>query len=394
MLFVAVNLGIVFLFRLWFLFLGWRAIKAFSHSKDTTDESAPPRSVSVLIPARNEQANIKSCLEAVLRQNYPLKEIIVIDDGSTDQTAQIVEEMQQRHEIIRLVKNSGPLPGWLGKNYALYRGAQQAGGEYLLFLDADVRISPDCLRTAMRYVLKYNSDLTTMLPLVNCVGFWEKVILPIYGEVFLWSLIPLVKPFRDLSGHRPPKPIAFGGFLLFKRETYDRIGGHERVKSSIIEDVDLARAIRWDGYRLNLLFGWPEFLTARMYFHLQHIWEGVGKSISGLKVWQLLLGAYVVFSLFVLPWLAIPLALFHQWRYEWEQLSLWILALGIGASVLALIDRWYLARTTHMDHSYPYLQPLGGLMLVAMMVNAALRVTSGRGAYWKGRHVSLDAPKS
>jgi hypothetical protein len=197
-----------------------------------------------------------------------------------------------------------------------------------------------------------------------------------------------------MTGHRPTKPVAFGGFLLFKKETYEKIGGHERVKGSIIEDIDLARAIQRDGHGLNLLFGCPQFLTARMYRHLKHMWEGLSKSIRGLTAWQLLLGAYVCFSIFVLPWLAVPVALSYQWLNGWDALSGWVLALGVSLSSLALFSRWYLAKTIHLDHSCPYWQPLGGLMLVAMLVNAMLRVTFGRGAYWKGRHVPLSAEKS
>lgn len=394
MVFIAVNLALVLLFRLWFLFLGWRTIKAFSNSARNPDQPVPPRPVSVLIPARNEQTNIRPCLEAVLQQDYPILEIIVVDDGSTDQTSHIVQQMQQEHDRLRLVKNNGLPPGWLGKNYALHRGAQLARGEFLLCLDADVRLSPDCLRYAMQHALDYESDLLTMLPVIQCAGFWEKVILPICGEIFLWTLIPLRRPLRRMAGHRPPKPVAFGGFLLFKKETYEKIGGHERVKGSIIEDIDLARAIQRTGHRLNLLFGCPQFLTARMYLHLRHMWEGVSKSIRGLTVWQLLLGAYVCFSIFVLPWLAIPVALGDQWLNGWDPLNTGVLALGVSLSGVALLSRWYLARTLHLDHSCPYGQPLGGFVLVAMLLNAMLRVVFGQGAYWKGRHVSLRAEKS
>lgn len=391
---IVVNLAIVLVFRLWFLFLSWFTIKAFSHTDRQLDEPESPRTVSVLIPARNEQDNIRACLETVLRQDYPVLEIIVIDDASTDQTGAIVEQMQRQHEIIRLVKNSGPLQGWLGKNYALYRGAQQARGEYLLFLDADVRISPDCLRTAMHYVRKYDSDMLTIFPVVICVGFWEKVIMPIYGEIFLWSLIPLIQPFKRLRAHHPSKPVAFGGFLLFKKETYDRIGGHERVKSSIIEDVDLARVIRRNGYRLNTLLGGPHLVTARMYQHLGHLWEGISKSISGLTLWQLVLGIYVCFSIFVLPWLALPLVLVDGVIGGWPALSLWAAVFSAVTCLVALVSRWHLAKAASMDGSYAYLQPLGGLLLMAMFVETTWRVVLGKGATWKGRHVSLDAPSS
>jgi chlorobactene glucosyltransferase len=396
MRFVLINLAIVLFFRLGLFALGRRTLGAFSISTIDADRrpTSPPSSISVLIPARNEEKNIGSCLDSVLRQDFPIAEIIVIDDGSTDRTGRIVQDRQREHEIIRLVRNNELPPGWLGKNYALHRGAQHARGDYLLFLDADVRLSPDCLRRAMGHVIEYDSDLTTMLPVVQCVGFWEKVILPVYGKIFLWSLVPMLRPWNRLAEHRPPKPIAFGGFLLFKRSTYDEIGGHERVRQSIIEDIDLARVITWDGHKLSVLFGWPAFFTARMYFHVRHIWEGISKSLSGLKIWQLILGAYGMFILLVLPWLAIPAALLHQWRYGWDSVSAWVLALGIVLSAVALLSRWILARVTRIDNTYPYLEPLGGLMMVAMLIGVVFKLLMGKGAHWKGRHVSLNSENS
>lgn len=393
MAFLAINLGLVLLFRLWFLFPSWRTIRAFANSAFNTDRRVPLRSVSVLIPARNEQANIGPCLQAVLQQDYPILEIIVVDDGSTDQTSFIVQQMQREHDHLHLIRSNGPPPGWLGKNYALYQGAQLVRGEFLLCLDADVRLAPQCLRYAMQHALEYDSDLLTMLPVVQCVGFWEKVILPICAELFLWSLVPLRQPLRRLIKHQPTKPVAFGGFLLFKKKAYDQIGGHKRIKGSIIEDVDLARAIKQAGHRLHLLLGCPAFLTTRMYVNFAHIWEGLSKSIRGLTTGQLLLGIYLCFSIFVLPWLAIPVALGVGWLSGWNALSVGVLTLGVSTSGVALLSRWYLARTTRLEGRGSYWQPLGGLMLVAMLVNALLRAALGLGAHWKGRHVPLSAKK-
>jgi chlorobactene glucosyltransferase len=397
MAFVLYNLLLVLLFRLWSLSLLHRTMQAYVMS-DAEADRPPARAptLSVLIPARNEEHNIGPCLSAVLQQDYPLLEIIVIDDASTDQTGAIVEDMQRQHRVIQLMKNNGPPPGWAGKPYALHRGVQHARGEYLLFLDADVRISPDCVRRAMRYVVKYDADLTSMLPVFECVRFWEKVVLPIYGEAFLHALIPFAPPWRRLTEHRPVKPAAYGGFILFKRTAYEHIGGHahEQVKRSFNEDMELAGVIEQQGRRATLLFGWPAFLRVRMYLHGRHLWEGVSKSISHLKPRLLPFGIYVSFMVFVLPWLAAPMALIAGWRHGWDPVTWCVLVLGLLLSGLALLSRRLLARMVYLDGSYPYCQPLGGLALMAMFANALWRVMSGHSTSWKGRQMSMRVDKN
>jgi chlorobactene glucosyltransferase len=358
---------------------GWQTLRAFADFRRSanTTMACPTPSVSVLIPARNEERNIGPCLNSGLQQDFPVTDITVVDDGSTDSTAEIVEEIQRRDHIIQLVRIRELPPGWIGKNYALHRGAQTSKSDYLLLLDADVRLSPGCLAHTMRYALQQDSDLVTMFPAVKWVTFWEKVILPIWGEIFL--------PMAGTMGPNPEEAKAFGGYLLFKRETYDRIGGHERVRNAIVEDVALARIVKREGYRFNILSGWPDLLTARMYTSFTHIWEGIGKTLMGLKAWQLVIGSYLALAIFVLPWFSIPISLLYHSLYGWDWLTASILTLGVCSSMFTLLIRWYLAKVVDCDNTYPYLEPLGGLIVVAMLVNSLMRMTFHRGAKWKGR---------
>ncbi|MBI3951733.1 MAG: glycosyltransferase family 2 protein [Acidobacteria bacterium] len=211
-------MGVLFL-RLHLIVNTWLTLKALSklHAGCQEPTAFPTPAMSVLIPARNEENNIGACLESIVHQEFPIGEIIVVDDGSTDRTTDIVKQLQQKAPTIKLLQIKDPPAGWIGKTHALYRGVQEAGGEYLLFVDADARLSPDCLSQAMSYALENRSDLTTMVPVVKCVSFWEKVILPFGIETVFF-------PIKRALGRDRDRATAFGWFLLFKRATYDKMG--------------------------------------------------------------------------------------------------------------------------------------------------------------------------
>lgn len=382
-----VILVIVLVLRLQFLLMSRRTLTAFSHLLRNIDSDVPSPcpSLSVLIPARNEQTNIGECVESILQNDYPILEIIVIDDGSTDRTGDIVEEMQQNHGILQLVRIRELRPGWSGKNHALYSGVQKSRGDYLLFIDADVRLGPGCITRTMNCALGYDSDLLTMYPSVKCAGFWEKVILPVIHEFYVFSWHLVRRAMKKGVGTNTTPSAAFGGYMLFKRATYDAIGGHESVRSSIPEDTALARIVQREGYNFTLLLGLPEFITARMYFNFRHIWEGWNKTITGARLRALILSSCLIPLIFILPWLSIPISLGAQWLYGPDWLNVSVLILGVCVSVLALFIRRFLAEAANIDNTYPYLEPLGALVFVAMVVNSIIRTTLQKGVHWKGR---------
>jgi len=352
---------------------------------DGLPDSIP--TVSVLIPARNEEQNIRACLGALLQQDFPNLEIIIIDDQSTDNTAKIVREFQEKSETIKLISGKELPPGWMGKNYALYQGVQEAGGEYLLFLDADTRLtSPQCITQTLMYAIEYDTDLLTLVPDLECKSFWEKAVLPLIGFLIINRLA--LKKINDPSSRITS---VVGPYLLFKRQTYERIGGHERIKGEIVEDLVLARTIKKEGYRLSYLLG-TELFALRLYTNLRGIWEGFSKNFfvgMDQKVWAAIACIFLMFIVLVLPWLSVPLGLGYLILYGWHELAIAYVILGVIPCLITLFMRRLLKKVGNLDDTYAFLQPLGAIVLIGILINSIIKVSFGKGVTWKGR-VYLD----
>lgn len=348
---------------------------------------SPPR-VSVLIPARNEEENIGNCLNSLFKQDFPNLEIIVIDDQSTDGTARIVEEFQEKSKSVKLIRGKKLPPGWIGKNYALCQGVQKARGEYLLFLDADVMItSPKCITQTVSYAMEYDSDLLTMVPRLICITFWEKVVLPLLG--FL-----IVNRFTLKKINDPSSPVTsvIGPYLFFKKETYEKIGGHERIKGEIVEDLVLARTMKKEGYRLSYLLG-TDLFSLREYTSFGGIWEGFSKNFfvgMDKKVWAAILCTLIIFIVLVLPWLSIPVGFGCIIFYGCNTFVSIILIQGILSCLLTMGIRRLLKKLGDLNDTYAFLQPLGALVLMAILVNSTIRISFNKGVSWKGR-IYLDS---
>jgi glycosyltransferase involved in cell wall biosynthesis len=335
----------------------------------------------VVIPARNEEEDIPKCLDSVVNQDYPSLEVLVVDDASTDQTAEIVQRMQKQHNTIRLIRGQEPPQGWAGKTHALYQGVQEATGDYFLFLDADGRLFPSCITQVVKRTIEHNAGLLTLIPRFETVRFWEKVVLPVIGHlIFTLPLTRVNKPNSKLT-------LVSGPFMLFQREAYQAIGGIERFKDSIVEDLALGRAIKEAGYRLYLSVG-HELFTARKYKSLREIWNGFTKNFFvGLdrKLWQAGLLAAAIFVVFVFPWLSVPALLAYLWLHGPSPSILTALLLGSGSCLLTLLTRGLLWKSIKLDATHALLHPLGALVVIGILANSTLRILGGKGVSWKGR---------
>lgn len=227
-------------------------------------------SVSVIVPARNEEASVRACLESLLAQVGIEFEIIVVDDGSTDRTRAIAESFPE----IRVIA-PGPLPpGWTGKNNAVAAGARAALGEWLLFTDADTVHKPGSLAHALAEAKKHHANLLSYSPEQEVHGFWEKAIMPvIFAE--------LARTYRpsDVSDPRSPAAAANGQYLLITRVAYDAVGGHWAIATSLLEDVALARAVKASGRNIFFRFG-GDAVRTRMYRTLPQLIEGWTKNLA------------------------------------------------------------------------------------------------------------------
>jgi glycosyltransferase involved in cell wall biosynthesis len=232
-------------------------------------ESERP-AVSVIVPARNEEACLDACLQSLVAQAGVKFEIIVVDDESTDRTREIALGFPE----VRVV-SAGTLPEcWSGKNNALAAGARQARGEWLLFTDADTVHFPGSLAGSLREAKERGAALLSYSPRQEVRGFWEKAVMPvIFAE--------LAVAYRPSKVSDPMSPVAAanGQYLLISREAYDAVGGHAAVAGSLLEDVALARAVKASGGRIFFRFG-GDAVRTRMYRSFAQLREGWSKNLT------------------------------------------------------------------------------------------------------------------
>ncbi|HID88976.1 MAG TPA: glycosyltransferase [Anaerolineae bacterium] len=332
--------------------------------------------ISILVPARNEARNIRRCLESLLVQDYPLLEVIVLDDGSTDETPEIVTEMARRDPRLRLVRGQPLPPGWMGKNFACDQLARVARGEWLLFTDADTVHRPNTVSWAIEAAQQNRADLISLIPRAVTHSFGEEVLLPIipFGVV---GCFPLA------LGERLRIPIltmAVGPFMLFRREAYQRIGGHRAVRGEIAEDVILARRMRRFGGRVVLLDG-SEQVDVHFYHGFLETWRGLAKSAFAALGYRFLPTALMLlFYGFLFLW---PVFLLFE--------GLWQGRMGEPTVRLALFQvflntgLWYaVAVRFQLPRRTAFLYPLTVLLVTLVMLDSVRQAVFG-GIKWKER---------
>jgi chlorobactene glucosyltransferase len=345
---------------------------------------AEPPLISVIVPARNEGRNIRRCVEALLNQDYPDYEIIVLDDRSTDATPDILAELAAQdisQGRLRVLHGKELTPGWAGKPHALVQGAAAAQGEWLCFIDADTFAEPHLLNSTLGTALQHQADMFTMLTGQELGSFWEKTILPLVFTALAFGF-----PAKRVNDPTKPDAIANGQFILIRREVYQAIGTHAAVRERIDEDKAIAETVKRGGYRLIIADG-RQAATTRMYTRFSEIWEGWTKNIYlGLRdrLWLLTFGAFVgLVAALALPfWLAGGLV----WLLLGGGLPAVIITLEAAVLWAYLLYMRLLAcRAFGISPGYALTLPLGALVFTAMMFASAWKVLSGRGVSWKGR---------
>jgi len=229
--------------------------------------------ISVLIPARNEEANIDACLNSVCSQNYKNLEIIILDDDSGDNTFSVAEKFSLKDNRVRVIKGKNLAAGWVGKNWACKQLSDNAQGDFLLFIDADVRLMPEAIESAMSALEETNVDMMSVFPkqIMNTTG--EKVTVGIITWLML-AFLPVKQIYKSKSMRFSG---AVGQFMMWKRESYFRSGGHESVKDKIVEDMETAKFLKRKGFKIILLLS-DGLVQCRMYGSFKEGVDGFTKN--------------------------------------------------------------------------------------------------------------------
>ena len=209
-------------------------------------------SITVIVPARNEAADIAATLRSLLAQDYPNLQVIAVDDRSTDQTGVIIDTLAAHHpDKLRALHVTELPPGWLGKTHAMAIAAHQAPTDYLLFTDADVLFHPTAIRLALANAVTTHADHLVTIP-TTLIKRWDEAAILGFFQIFsLWG----ARPWRISNPKAKRDAIGIGAFNLLRRDAYERIGGFESLRMEIIEDIGLGRRIKRAGLAQRICFG-------------------------------------------------------------------------------------------------------------------------------------------
>jgi len=330
----------------------------------STETPTGPPQVSIIVPARNEESCLAACLQSLTTQAGVSFEIIVVDDHSTDRTRAIALSFP----TVQLI-DAAPLPaGWTGKNNAVTTGARDAHGKWFLFSDADTIHLPGSLARSLQEAHSTGAALLSYSPKQIVTGFWEKAVMPvIFAE--------LASKYRPLQVSDPNSPAAAanGQYILVTRDAYTAVGGHAAVKNSLLEDVELARAIKQSGRKLFFRYA-GDAVQARMYRSFPQLREGWTKNLAilfpapgRLALWRLLEFAALAASLAML--------VFALGARDFRYAPLYLVA---PLFTLLRISR------AHFAWDATVLAPLGLPLFSYLLLRSKLAHRAGR-VSWKGR---------
>jgi hypothetical protein len=342
--------------------------------------TAPLPPISVLIPARNEELGIEACVRSVLASRHVELEVIVLDDASTDRTAEIVRSVAAEDARVRL-EEAPPLPeGWCGKQHACFMLSKLARFDTLTFLDADVRLEPDALARMALFPKESGADLVSGFPRQETGTLLEKLLIPLIN----WLLLC----FLPLWGMRHFRWSAFGAgcgqWFTTTRVAYERVGGHAAVKSSLHDGLTLPRAYRRAGFWTDVCDA-TNLATCRMYRSARGVWFGLAKNArEGMaatsQIW--------FWTAVLLCGQVLPYALLVLGAMLWQMSVVWYGLLAITTSVVV---RAGMAARFRQSAVGELLHPVAIVLLLAVQWYAIFRAAIGKPVGWKGREAPQQA---
>jgi len=336
-----------------------------------------PPLISVLIPARNEEGNIKRILNSIVKQDYLNLEILVLDDNSTDATGQIIQEFAQKDSRVRLIKGALLPKGWKGKCFACHQLSKLAKGEYFVFTDADTLHFPNSISGSLAALVKNKLDVTSIYPRQIAVTFSERMTIRFIHFAIL-SFMPLIL-VKHTKG--PFFSTAIGQFFLFKRQAYEKIGGFESVKDEILEDINISKQVKRYGFKIMVYDG-SDSIFCRMYTNLSDVIKGFSRFIYAAFDCNFLMECIAVFFIsliFLVPFILLPLGIFI---FDWSRM---LISLNIIQIFIVFIIKIVLSirfKSRILDILFT---PISIVYIVLIAINSYIQSRFGKGVNWKDR---------
>src|SRR5215468_1395010 len=337
------------------------------HLKDQSlCESCP--SVALIFAARDEQEKLPRALATLAKIDYPVLEIIAVDDRSSDATLSILDQAAERDPRFKVVKVASLPEGWLGKPHALQKAYGISTGEWLLFTDADVCFKPDALERAVGMAQSMELDHLTLMGDVEMHGFWEKTVLTFFALGFYIGTNPAA-----VSDPNSRAYLGVGAFQLLKRHAYETTGTHRRLAMEVLDDLRLGKIVKRAGFRSGVgLAG--DYVSVRWHAGLRNIVRGVTKNFFAVAGYRIEVVAFQLAGIFctnVLPFVSLPFV--HGWTR----------ILAAASMVIALAAHAGTARVMKASAWYALTQPLGAIIFGYMLLRSTIVTLKQGGVVWR-----------
>ncbi len=360
-----------------------RILTSRTYASHTESPGELPK-VSVVVAAKDEEDNIETCVRGLLEQDYPSLELIVVDDRSRDRTPAILRRLaEEAGNRLRIITVKTLSVGWFGKNNAMREGVAQTCGEWLLFTDADCRqTSRRTVSIAMHEAFAEEADFLCITPVLETHTVWERIIQP----VCLMALMIWFLPHR-VNKRKTKTAYANGAFMLMRRSCYDAIGGHERVRTEVNEDIHMARLAKQMGLRLWVVEN-DDLYRTRMYDSPRAAWRGWSRIFYGClgSLTRLSAAVFLLVVFSILPWVSLSVALLGRITADSGVAEQWELAIWAWLAVVLLEQFvvWRLYTVLRAAPKWSLAYVVGALVTLAMLVNAIFKVSGATKTTWRG----------
>ena len=336
--------------------------------------------VSIILPARNEEKFIGSCLDSLVNQDYIDYEIIAINDSSDDSTGTIIKKYAKKFPKLIYVDAKPKPEGWVGKNWACMEGYKKATGDLLLFTDSDTKHATSVISLAVSHLLSLELDALTVIPKMLCLDSITKITLPIIS-VFLHTRFSALR-VNDTSKNTG---YFFGSFFIIKRSTYDSVGTHEGVKKELIEDGALGKKVKESGFKMRMVDGrhLVDAVWARDFFTL---WNALKRLMIPLYLQNAKTAVGISFAVLFLLFMPFPLLAYSAIFLNIETSSSVLFVIAAIASVLVytggILDA---AKGVGSGIKYSLFAPIGCFIVVCGFFAGLIQATSKHAVSWRGR---------
>ncbi len=339
--------------------------------------------VSAIVPARDEEAVIAACVESLVSQTE-IAEILVVDDQSSDRTVEIVRGLSAKYPKVRLLAAFGLPPGWMGKNNAVWIGAREARGDWLLFTDADAIHAQDSAARALAIAAENGAALVSFSPEQVMKTWYEKAVIP-----YVFTRLSSRFRYSDVNDPQNPTAAANGQFILMRRDAYEAVGGHASIAGDVLEDVALAAGVKAAGYRLWFGSG-KGIVRVRMYRTFAAMWEGWKKNLYSLMGGNPRAAREeIARALLPIPLVLLPAVIIGGIS---RSMLLATSLLILGLAVTQKIDGGKLESIGFSRHLWGYGIP--GRILFSALLWASYRSHRSGRLEWKGRAYPAGSPRA